>query len=90
MTVSADDLFEVSVTISVTNKTTGEKTTETKHTDYGLDYGSMQAFRQVTIGAINEETGKLGQTLAKSFGQMDLGTFLSGALNKGQGGGQVR
>lgn len=81
MTVTAEDRFEVSISISVKNKATGEMVTETVHTDHNLDYGSMQAFRQVAIGSLNEGTGKLGHALAESFGQNSLGKILGGVVD---------
>lgn len=77
MTVTAEDKFEVTITITVTNKATGDLVTETTHTDAELNYGSMQAFRQVIIGAINDKTGELGQILAESFGQPSLRNLLN-------------
>ncbi len=82
MTVTAEDRFEVQITISVKNKATGEMVTETAHTDYDLNYGAMQAFRQVAVGSINEGTGKLGQKLAESFGQLNIGSLLGGAIDQ--------
>ena len=82
MAVTAEDRFEVSISIVVKNKATGELVTETSHTDANLDYGSMQAFRQVAIGAINEKTGELGQALAESFGQPSLKNFLGNAMGR--------
>jgi hypothetical protein len=94
MAVTKDDRFEVSITISVINKATGEKVTETAHTDYNLDYGSMQAFRQVAIGSLNEGTGKLGSALAESFGQSSLAQILGGVVdtvvNREPGPGVIR
>lgn len=78
MAVTKDDRFEVSIAISVINKETGEKVTETAHTDYNLDYGAMQSFRQIAIGSLNEGTGKLGNALAESFGQASLRQILAG------------
>ncbi len=90
MTVTAEDRFKVSIAITVTNNATGEQVTETTHTDNSLDYGSMQIFRQVVLGAINDETGKLGQGLAESFGQGGAAAFLNGIIGKVTGPGAIR
>ena len=82
MTVTAEDRFEVAITLTITNNTTGKKTTETTHTDFELDYGSMQALRQVIVGSLNDSTGELGQTLAESFGQVSLRQILGNVAGK--------